>query len=363
MRDKKMEKEIEMGQFTAPLAGNKLSDFVGQQLLDSIRVSPEDWDDQQFRADTMARHSRTEDPNYSFSRRVVRMLTLGLSVGQHMLLTGAPGAGKSSVVWQVASRLGIPVFDVGCKLTTDLEDLTGADVLAKGSTQFRAGPIAQAVEAVRHIHSSGVTKAILLIDEIDAANPAVIVGLNGMLDGARIQCAGEMLDTTGITVIATANTCGAGDSTGHWSSRQALDPSVLNRMACTSVPYISREAEAQVIAQSFPKLMAKSGEKMLCEQLADAAGDVRDAWDSGKMESDPISTRQLLNLCRFMTKVPGSEWPEIVEDFFGAGRPRKDFLVILGAFKGVLNPSSKACKGMAALFDRVQEEVEKEENR
>jgi len=29
----------------------------------------------------------------------------------------------------------------------------------------------------------------------------------------------------------------------------------------------------------------------------------------------------------------------------------------------VLNPNSKACKGMTALFDKVQEEVEKEENR
>ena len=357
------EKVIEMGQFTAPVSSNELKDFAGAQLLESISITDTDWDSETVRQQVMGAHSRPEDPNYSFSRRVVRMIVLGLSVGQHMLLTGAPGAGKSSVVWQIAARTGIPVFDVGCKLTTDLEDLTGADVLTKGSTQFRAGPIAQAVEAVKHIHSSGVTKAILLIDEIDAANPAVIVGLNGMLDGARIQCAGEMLDTTGVTVIATANTSGAGDSTGHWSSRQALDPSVLNRMASTTVPYISREAEARVIGQSFPKLMAKSGEKMLCEQLADAAGDVRDAWDSGKMESDPISTRQVLNLCRFLTKVPGSEWPEIVEDFFGAGRPRKDFLVILGAFKGVLNPSSKACKGMSALFDKVQEEVEKEENR
>lgn len=357
------EKVIEMGQFTAPVSSNELKDFAGAQLLESISIGDSDWDSDTVRQSVMSAHSRPEDPNYSFSRRVVRMIVLGLSVGQHMLLTGAPGAGKSSVVWQIAARCGIPVFDVGCKLTTDLEDLTGADVLSKGSTQFRAGPIAQAVDAVKHIHSSGVTKAILLIDEIDAANPAVIVGLNGMLDGARIQCAGSMLDTTGITVIATANTCGAGDSTGHWSSRQALDPSVLNRMASTTVPYISREAEARVIGQAFPKLMAKSGEKMLCEQLADAAGDVRDAWDSGKMESDPISTRQVLNLCRFLTKVPGSEWPEIVEDFFGAGRPRKDFLVILGAFKGVLNPNSKACKGMAALFDKVQEEVEKEENR
>ena len=195
-----MSDKIEMGQFTAPVSSNELKDFAGAQLLESISITDTDWDNDAVRQQVMGAHSRPVDSNYSFSRRVVRMIVLGLSVGQHMLLTGAPGAGKSSVVWQIAARTGIPVFDVGCKLTTDLEDLTGADVLSKGSTQFRPGPIYQAVEAVRHIHSSGVTKAILLIDEIDAANPAVIVGLNGMLDGARIQCAGEMLDTTGVKI-------------------------------------------------------------------------------------------------------------------------------------------------------------------
>ena len=151
------EKEIEMGQFTAPVSSNELKDFAGAQLLESISVNDSDWDSAAVRQQVMSAHSRPEDPNYSFSRRVVRMIVLGLSVGQHMLLTGAPGAGKSSVVWQIAARTGIPVFDVGCKLTTDLEDLTGADVLDKGSTKFRAGPIYQAVEAVKHIHAAGAS--------------------------------------------------------------------------------------------------------------------------------------------------------------------------------------------------------------
>ena len=75
-----MNDNIEMGQFTAPVSSNELKDFAGAQLLESISITDADWDSETVRQQVMGAHSRQIDSNYSFSRRVVRMIVLGLSV-------------------------------------------------------------------------------------------------------------------------------------------------------------------------------------------------------------------------------------------------------------------------------------------
>ena len=45
------------------------------------------------------------------------MIVLGLQSVSTCSSLERPGL-ASSVVWQIAARTGIPVFDVGCKLTT-----------------------------------------------------------------------------------------------------------------------------------------------------------------------------------------------------------------------------------------------------
>ena len=64
--------------------------------------------------------------------------------GDGLLLTGPTGAGKTSLVLQVAARLNWPVQEVTCHGRMELSDLIGQFMLIQGETRFVHGPLSMA---------------------------------------------------------------------------------------------------------------------------------------------------------------------------------------------------------------------------
>jgi cobaltochelatase CobS len=60
--------------------------------------------------------------------------------GDGLLLTGPTGAGKTSLVLQVAARLNWPVQEVTCHGRMELFDLIGQFMLLQGETRFAMDP-------------------------------------------------------------------------------------------------------------------------------------------------------------------------------------------------------------------------------
>jgi MoxR-like ATPase len=91
-------------------------------------------------------------------RDPLRLVTIGLLTGSHVLVDDVPGVGKTTLVRTVASLLGLSFQRVQC--TPDLmpSDITGTSVLepSDGTFAFRAGP---------------VFTNVLLADEINRATP------------------------------------------------------------------------------------------------------------------------------------------------------------------------------------------------
>jgi MoxR-like ATPase len=91
-------------------------------------------------------------------RDPLRLVTIGLLTGSHVLVDDVPGVGKTTLVRTIASLLGLSFQRVQC--TPDLmpSDITGTSVLepTNGNFVFRPGP---------------VFTNVLLADEINRATP------------------------------------------------------------------------------------------------------------------------------------------------------------------------------------------------
>jgi hypothetical protein len=71
-----------------------------------------------------------------------------------LLLAGAAGSGKSSLIRQVAAKLNYPVFEITAHGRLEFADLAGHLSLDRGSMRFQHGPLALAMRRPRTSSSS-----------------------------------------------------------------------------------------------------------------------------------------------------------------------------------------------------------------
>ncbi len=129
---------------------------------------------------------------------------LGSPNGDGLYLTGPTGSGKTSLLEQVAARLHWGVHAVTGHGRMELNDLLGQYMLVDGgSMKWIDGPLTLAVR-LGHV---------LLINEIDAVDPAELIGLNEIVEGKPLT-----IPQTGLVIaphpkfrlVATGNSAGAG---------------------------------------------------------------------------------------------------------------------------------------------------------
>ena len=348
-------------------AGNSLTDSCQSDVLQRLAIPADAWDSEEAKARLPVQPS--VDYTYVFDPDTTGEVVEYLYEGQGALLTGAPGAGKTSVVAQVCARQNIPLFQFTCSAESTLEQLVGHEGLVNGTTQFVSGPLAQACEAAAHIKGGMATKAVLLLDELDAASSAIIVGLNNFLEYHTITASdGRTLCGNGVTVFATANTSGAGDETGNWQARQPIDPAILNRLRNIPVDYMSAEAEAQVFARMWSPMGGHPDDSTdtFAMMLAKALADVRESWYNGDLHQQPISTRQACGIVRRWSHTDGSTWWKAVRGCClgstrGASRDAlSDYHTIMESFGGVWPDSMSVVRdGFHKEVDRVNDLLNK----
>jgi hypothetical protein len=118
-----------------------------------------------------------------------------------VFVTGLSGNGKTFMIEQACARANRPLIRVNLTVETDEDDLIGGFRLVDGETVFFKGPVIRAMEQ----------GAILLLDEIDLANPAKILCLQSIAEGSGyfIKKTGEFIEpAAGFNILATANTKG-----------------------------------------------------------------------------------------------------------------------------------------------------------
>ena len=246
------------------------------------------------------------DDGFVFRGDVLRNILAFLSAprGDGLFLTGPTGAGKSSAITQVAARLNWPVEEVTLHGRIELTDLVGHHALVKGEMVFVHGPLARAMRE----------GAILLLNEVDLADPAELAGLNGVLDGNPLvipQNDGEVIRPhPKFRVVATGNSAGSGDQSGLYQGVVRQNLAFMDRFRLMAVEYPTPDVEASILARKAAGLP-----EAIRESMIRVANDIRRVFmgtGDGRGElSVTMSTRTLVR------------WACLTLDFRGAPSPVK----------------------------------------
>lgn len=159
-----------------------------------------------------------------------------------IFITGPTGNGKTETILQTCALNKRECFRVNVSIGTVKDDLMGGFRLINGNTVYQDGPV---VTAMRR-------GGILLLDELDKANPNRIMSLIPILDGYGYynEHTGEHIKPApGFNIVATSNTNGQGnDESGLYITSQILDEAFLDRLHLTfEHPYPSQSIEYRIL--------------------------------------------------------------------------------------------------------------------
>ncbi|EIC23811.1 AAA family ATPase [Thiorhodovibrio frisius] len=226
--------------------------------------------------------------------------------GDALLLTGPTGAGKTSLIRQVAARLYWPVQELTCHGRMEFADLLGGFQLLQGETRFVHGPLAV---AAREGH-------LLILNEIDLMDPAELAGLNDIVEGAPLviaQNGGEVIRPhPKFRVIATGNSAGSGDQTGLYQGVLRQNLAFLDRFRVLQVTYPDPETEQAVLDGEVPDLPTEIAHKLVV-----VANEVRRLFLGESDGASPqageltltLSTRTLVRWARLTVTFKGAPNP------------------------------------------------------
>jgi hypothetical protein len=181
------------------------------------------------------------------------------------------------------------VIRVNFTLETDEDDLIGGFRFVNGETKFFKGPVIAAMEK----------GAVLLLDEIDLANPAKIMCLQSILEGKGyfIKKTGEFIKpANGFTVVATGNTKGKGSEDGRFIGTNVMNEAFLERFPITcEQDYPTPSIEKKILGKVFDDLGVDDGD--YCTKLVDWADIIRKTFYDGGVD-EVISTRRLVHIAK-----------------------------------------------------------------
>lgn len=205
------------------------------------------------------------------------------------LFTGPSGIGKTLFVEQACAELGREFYRLNITFQTDEDDLIGGLRLVNGETIFENGPAIQAMER----------GAVLLYDEVDLANPLLIMSQQSIMEGKGyfVKKTGQWIKPKeGFQIFATANTKGLGDDTGGFVGTQVLNEAFLERFPITlECSYPPQKIEKKILT-TLAERVNINNEKFIDALIAFATS-VREEYKKGIVEHT-ISTRRLVHIIR-----------------------------------------------------------------
>jgi cobaltochelatase CobS len=208
----------------------------------------------------------------------------GILAGDHQMLTGKKGAGKTSILLQIAARIGMPVIRINFTGHTSISDIVGSVGFAKDGTVFKYGPVMQAMREGYWC----------VADEFDFGEPRVLSVFHSILEKHPSYC---LKENDGEVVVAlpsfrffgTSNTIG-GESSTKYVGTNKMNIALLDRFTghgrIIVVQPMTAKQEKKVIYARMPNLP-----KGLVRRVTQFAAELR----TDKLQH--FSTRELLNWC------------------------------------------------------------------
>ncbi len=156
------------------------------------------------------------------AHKALPKILAALNIGQHVLMVGPMGTGKSTIAAHAAEALEVPFAFMAVGPQTSKSDILGY-MTADGT---------YVPSLFRKAYESG---GVFLFDELDAAHPGVLTIINAALANGHMAFPDGMVTRHESTrIVAAANTYGRGPDR-MYVGRQAIDAATLDRFCVVDV--------------------------------------------------------------------------------------------------------------------------------
>lgn len=109
-------------------------------------------------------------------REIDDLIEKAFTIGEPLSLIGDTGAGKTTIVKEIAAVLELPFLRISCDSSLELSELVGGYVLENGTMKYIEGLLMKVMQV----------PSLILFDEINALEPPKITMLNSLLDSGSL---------------------------------------------------------------------------------------------------------------------------------------------------------------------------------
>ncbi len=200
---------------------------------------------------------------YEFVANTTSHVIDSIHAGDNILLTGEAGTGKTSMIEQLAARIGQPVLRVNLNGETRIGDFLGRlNVIAgeKGSvTEWVDGILPLAMK-------NGMW---LILDEIDMGEPNILSLLHPILEpNGRLVLkenkGEEVRPHPNFRIFGTANGIGSqGGRSDTYAGVNQMNEAFLDRWHIITMPSLDAKTEIKVIKRRYPTLPPKFAKRIV----------------------------------------------------------------------------------------------------
>lgn len=145
-----------------------------------------------------------------------------LMAGEHVMMVGPAGTGKSTIADQAAEALGLKCYSISCSPTMPLSQLLG---YMQATGEYVGSLFRQAYEHGGLFH----------FDEIDNSHPSILAAINAALANGHMGFPDGMVKRhPKFKCVASANTYGKGADRAY-VGRQQIDAATLDRFTIETI--------------------------------------------------------------------------------------------------------------------------------
>lgn len=224
------------------------------------------------------------DENYLFQPQTRDVIDC-IIANECTLLTGGGGSGKTTTVEQIANRINQPVLRINFSIETRISDLIGKIQIKDGKTYWTDGVLPYCMK-------NGIW---LILDEIDAADPAILMLLHPVLeDGGKLvlkENNNEVVEKhLNFRIFGTANSIGAmEDFSGSYAGTNKMNAAFIDRWSVILWNTLDYDDELKVLKSKVAGLKHRWAVNMV-----KFAQDVRSKTIQNYEFPSIFSTRQIL---------------------------------------------------------------------
>lgn len=215
---------------------------------------------------------------------------------------GESGCGKSEFVMQIGANIGMPVVRLNMDGHLTRADLVGTNRLVPGPN---GQPIMTFIEGL--VPRALRRPCLLLIDEIDAADPEIMPILQPVFEGRGIR----ILEDGGryvaphpeCRIVVTANTIGLGSENQMYLNVHEQSAATRDRIArFIEMPYLPADKELQVVMQRIPNASEEFATRII--ELANKAREGYRVNEVHQLISTRSVQRAVSRHAKFMALMP-----------------------------------------------------------